>query len=188
MNDIYAGKLVRLNVIDTAEFSKAFSAWNHDSEFNRLLNMNATHPQSSNNIRLWMEKDFEDIPIGFYPFSIRTLTEDKLVGGLDIEVVNWGARDAFVAIFIGDRENWSKGYGTDAMRILLRYAFDELNLGRVSLSVFEYNPRAIRSYEKAGFRHEGRIRKILNKEGRRWDILFMGILREEWLEQNGSKN
>jgi RimJ/RimL family protein N-acetyltransferase len=50
--------------------------------------------------------------------------------------------------------------------------------------VFEYNPRAIRSYEKAGFRHEGRERLFLNKEGRRWDMLFMGILREEWLEKN----
>jgi RimJ/RimL family protein N-acetyltransferase len=68
--------------------------------------------------------------------------------------------------------------------VLLRFAFTEVNLRRVTLSVFEYNPRAIRSYEKAGFRHEGRLRKVLNKEGKRWDILLMGILREDWLERN----
>ena len=70
------------------------------------------------------------------------------------------------------------------MRLLLQYAFLEVNLQRVTLAVFEYNPRAIRSYEKAGFRHEGRMRKVLNKEGRRWDMLFMGVLRDEWMQAN----
>jgi len=73
------------------------------------------------------------------------------------------------------------------MRVILRYAFTEVNLKRVTLNVFEFNPRAIRSYEKAGFRHEGRMRQVLNKEGRRWDMPFMGILREEWMEQNDYK-
>jgi RimJ/RimL family protein N-acetyltransferase len=71
------------------------------------------------------------------------------------------------------------------MKVILRYAFTEVNLQRVSLTVFEYNPRAVRSYEKTGFRHEGRFRQFLNRENRRWDMLFMGILRDEWLEQNG---
>ena len=60
----------------------------------------------------------------------------------------------------------------------------EMNLRRVSLNVFEYNPRGIRSYEKAGFRHEGRQRQYLNRDGRRWDIVYMGILREEWMAEN----
>ena len=66
------------------------------------------------------------------------------------------------------------------MRIILRYAFDELNLKRVTLNVFDYNPRAIRSYEKAGFKLEGRQREALHKDGQRYDILYMGILRDEW--------
>ena len=98
--------------------------------------------------------------------------------------MNWSARDAFVAIGIGETQYLSKGYGTDSMDVLLRFAFTEVNLKRVSLGVFEYNPRAIRSYEKAGFRHEGHLRHLLNKEGRRWNNLYMGILREEWLELN----
>jgi RimJ/RimL family protein N-acetyltransferase len=100
-------------------------------------------------------------------------------------VVNWGGRDAFVGIAIGERDYWGKGYGTDAMRTILHYGFTEINLRRVTLTVFEYNPRAIRSYEKAGFRHEGRLRQFLNREGRRWDMLYMGILREEWMTNNG---
>ena len=92
-----------------------------------------------------------------------------------------------MGIGIGERQDWNNGYGTDAMQVILRYAFMELNLRRVTLNVFEYNPRAIRSYEKAGFRHEGRIRQYLNRDGQRWDILYMGILREEWMEQQGER-
>jgi len=89
-----------------------------------------------------------------------------------------------VGLGIGERDFWGRGYGTDVMKLILRYAFMEINLRRVTLTVFEYNPRAIRSYEKAGFRHEGRLRKLLHRDGRRYDELFMGILREEWLEKN----
>jgi RimJ/RimL family protein N-acetyltransferase len=91
-------------------------------------------------------------------------------------------RTAFVGIGIGERAYWGKGYGTDAMKVALRFAFTEINLERVTLNVFEYNPRAIRSYEKAGFKHEGRMRGALLKDGRRWDMIYMGILREEWLQ------
>jgi RimJ/RimL family protein N-acetyltransferase len=89
-----------------------------------------------------------------------------------------------VGLSIGKREDWGQGYGTEMMRLLLQFAFMEINLRRVTLAVFDYNPRAIRAYEKAGFRHEGRIRQFLHKEGQRWDMLFMGVLREEWLEQH----
>ena len=74
------------------------------------------------------------------------------------------------------------------MRVILRYAFTELNLHRVSLGLFEYNPRALRSYEKAGFKMEGRMRGTLHREGRRWDDLYMGILRTEWMEKYGIDN
>jgi RimJ/RimL family protein N-acetyltransferase len=67
-------------------------------------------------------------------------------------------------------------------QIILRFAFTELNLRRVTLTVFEYNPRAIRSYEKAGFHHEGRLRGVLLRDGKRWDMLYMGILAEDWKE------
>jgi RimJ/RimL family protein N-acetyltransferase len=132
----------------------------------------------------WMEEEVSEQSPASYYFSIRSIEDDKLIGELGLDVVNWNGRDAFVGLGIGETEYWSKGYGTDIMNVLLRFAFTEINLKRVTLNVFEYNPRAIRSYEKAGFRHEGRIRKILNKEGKRWDMLYMGILREEWLEKN----
>jgi RimJ/RimL family protein N-acetyltransferase len=66
------------------------------------------------------------------------------------------------------------------MRLVVGFAFRELNLRRVTLVVFDYNPRAIRSYEKSGFKVEGRLREAMNRDGQRYDMVYMGILKEEW--------
>ncbi|MGE5464667.1 MAG: GNAT family N-acetyltransferase [Syntrophothermus sp.] len=184
MNDIFTGNLVRLSAFDPEEMSKALPRWWRNSEYSRLLSSSLRPMQSPKAAAHWMEKEVMEILPASYFFSIRTLAEDKLIGDLDLDVVNWSGRDAFVGLGIGEPEYWGKGHGTDVMNVLLRFAFTEINLRRVTLTVFEYNPRAIRSYEKAGFSHEGRLRQVINKEGRRWDILFMGILREEWMKGN----
>jgi RimJ/RimL family protein N-acetyltransferase len=184
MKDIFRGKFVRLSAFDPEEMSRAFARWNLNSEYFRLLNSSARPMQSAKSAAKWMEEEVVEMSLASYYFSIRTLAEDTLIGELGLEVVDWAGRDAFVGLGIGETEYWSKGYGTDIMNVLLRYAFTEINLKRVTLTVFEYNPRAIRSYEKAGFRHEGRRRRALHREGQRWDELYMGILREEWLELN----
>ena len=184
MNDIFAGKLVRLSAYDPQEMSRAFTGWLGNSEYMRLLNASARPLESVKSVAKWMEKELEEMSAANYLFSIRTLAEGKLIGELNLDVIDWSGRDAFVGLGIGETEYWSKGYGTDVMNVLLRFAFTEINLRRVTLTVFEYNPRAIRSYEKAGFRHEGHLRNLLNREGRRWNEIYMGILREEWMEQN----
>jgi len=182
MKDIFTGKFVRLSAFDPEEMSKAFARWNLNSEYFRLLNSSARPMKSAKSNIKWMEEEVAEMSLASYYFSIRTLAEDKLIGELGLDVVDWAGRDAFVGLGIGETEYWSKGYGTDIMNVLLRYAFTEINLKRVTLTVFEYNPRAIRSYEKVGFRQEGRRRHALNREGQRWDELYMGILREEWME------
>ena len=74
------------------------------------------------------------------------------------------------------------------MKLCLQYAFMELGAQRVSLGLFEYNARALKSYEKAGFKLEGRMRQEMMREGKRTDTLWMGVLRDEWLQmQNGAK-
>ena len=188
MKNILQGELVRLGALDADELSKAFTRWGRDSEYSRLLSSGAPRLQSQKAAQKWLENEIDEQSVNQHWFSIRALADDKLLGDIDLFVYNWAGRDAFVGLGIGEREFWGKGYGTDVMRVILRYAFTEVNLNRVTLNVFEYNPRAIRSYEKAGFSHEGRERKILNKEGRRWDMLFMGILREEWMDRYGNSN
>lgn len=181
MNDVLCGKYVRLSAFDPDEMSKAYARWNRNSEYFRLLNSSARSMFSPNALAKQIEDAMEEMPIASYFFSIHTLAEDQLIGELNLDVVDWSGRDSFVGLGIGETEYWNKGYGTDIMNVLLCFAFHEINLRRVTLTVFEYNPRAIRSYEKAGFHHEGRVRCLLNREGQRWDLLYMGILREEWL-------
>ena len=184
MEDLFKGQLVRLSGIEPEELSKGFSRWSRDSEFKRLLDFDPARMHSAKATKDWMEKHMEAEKDIFW-FSIRTLDDDRLLGDVELAVINWGSRDAFVGLGIGERDFWGKGYGTEAMQLILRYAFLELNLRRVTLNVFEYNERAIRSYEKAGFRLEGRQRQMMQREGRRWDILYMGILKEEWMENYG---
>jgi RimJ/RimL family protein N-acetyltransferase len=83
-------------------------------------------------------------------------------------------------ITIGEKDAWGKGYGTEATRLMLDHAFGTLGLHRVALSVFSFNERAIRSYEKVGFSVEGRSREAIWRDGRYWDELQMSILTEEW--------
>ena len=128
----------------------------------------------------WFEKQIENgFPPKRYFFSVRTLDDDRVIGflGLWVDLVHG---EAWVGLGIGERELWGKGYGTDMMKLCLLYAFTELNVHRVSLGLHAYNPRALKSYEKAGFRLEGRTRKDTLREGRYTDGLWMGILREEW--------
>lgn len=180
MKDIYAGEFVRLSAIDVDEFAKSLVRWNRDSEFVRFLNSGIARVLSEKKEKEWIEKVMDEQNVNSHFFAIRSLADDGLLGLIDLFVDSWPARNTYVGIGIGEREFWGKGYGTDAMNAILRYAFVELNMNRVTLIVFDYNPRAIRSYEKVGFRHEGRIRSYLNKEGKRWDMLSMGVLREEW--------
>jgi RimJ/RimL family protein N-acetyltransferase len=85
-----------------------------------------------------------------------------------------------VGIFIGEKSLWNQGYGTEVMKLLLKHGFHTLNLNRIALEVYENNPRAVRSYEKAGFVHEGCKRQGMYKDGHYIDILLMSVLRSEW--------
>ena len=188
MKNILKGRLVHLAAVDPEEVSKSFAAWNRDSEYKRLLDTEPPRLHSTKAVKDWMEKELEKYSDTMYWFTIRSAADNQLLGDINLDVVGWNSRDAFVGLGIGPRDFWGKGYGTEAMQLALQFAFTELNLHRVTLTVFEYNPRAIRSYEKAGFRLEGRLRGAILREGRRWDVLYMGVLRDEWREHHDHPN
>ncbi|MGE5251478.1 MAG: GNAT family N-acetyltransferase [Bacteroidota bacterium] len=185
MKPLLKGRLVRLSAMDAEEMSKYFAAWNRDSELMRLMDSGPSVPHSAKKSKEWLEKQLNELGQARYWFTIRALEDGCLLGDIELEITDWNRREAFVGLGIGPSEFRGKGYGTEAMQLALEYAFLELNLNRVTLNVFEYNPRAVRSYEKAGFRHEGRMREALFREGRRWDLIYMGILRQEWMEKYG---
>lgn len=115
-------------------------------------------------------------------FAIETLNKE-LIGSVGLHNINWVERKAELGIMIGERELWGKGYGTEAIREVLRITFEKMNLNRVYLRVFENNPRAIRVYEKCGFRIEGSLRQDHYYGRRYYNTLIMAVLKEEYFEE-----
>jgi RimJ/RimL family protein N-acetyltransferase len=175
-NNLWTGQTVRLALIDPIKDVSLFVQWRNDSEFSRLLDTAPARQYPSQLDKEWLEKE----NLENYVFMIHTLEDDRAIGFIELDGIDWRARDGWIGIGIGDRQQWGKGHGTDAFRVFVRFAFGELNLRRLSLTVFEYNPRAIRSYEKLGFHVEGRERECLRRAGRRWDMIYMGLMRNDW--------
>lgn len=175
---LFRGARVRLTALQSDADVEAIASWSRDTEFLRLMDDDPARPWSVKEIK----EDFDEKPRPDHvAFVIRTLDEDSPIGFVDMGGMSRPHGEAWAGIGIGDRARWGQGFGTDAMRVVLRYAFTELNLRRVTLGVYEYNARAIRSYEKAGFVVEGRVRQEMRRDGRRWDVLYMGILRDDWI-------
>ena len=174
--NVLTGKLVRLTAFDPEKDAESLARWNQDSQYQQLLSSGPANLWSAKQIQAWFEK--ED-PNGF-GFAIRTVDSERMIGTVGLDGIDWTAGNGWVGIGIGERDYWGKGYGTEAMQLLLNYAFGMLNMRRVTLDVFEYNERAYRSYCKCGFKEEGRMRQWMQRGGERYDLIFMGILREEW--------
>lgn len=186
LNDLYRGQLVRLVFDDpTPEaLANAQARWQRNSDYRRNLDTAPPAFWSSNKAKEWIEKEFAEPKVSWVEFNIRLLQDDRLIGFIGLNDIRPNHGDCWVGIGIGESDCWGKGYGTDAMRLALRYAFEELNLQRVSLDVFVHNTRAVRSYEKAGFKREGIERQLVVRDGQRLDVLVMGVLREEWEKSN----
>lgn len=114
-----------------------------------------------------------------YSFAIEAKKDDTYLGGCGVEGIDAKNRHAMVGLFLG-QEHCGKGYGTDALRVLVAFCFDEINLNKVKLGVFSFNKRAIRCYEKVGFKTEGVLRQEIYRYGKYHDGILMGILRSEW--------
>jgi len=108
---------------------------------------------------------------------------EKLIGNCGLHAIDWKNRVGEVGIIIGEKEYQGKGYGTEAMELLLEYGFKTVNLNRIQLRVYEFNIRAINSYNKIGFVEEGRMRQAMFVNGEYHDTIFMSILQEEWLKE-----
>jgi len=113
-------------------------------------------------------------------FAIVDATNDKLIGNCSIFRINERNRKAEVGIFIGDKNCWSKGYGSEALSLLIDYGFNILNLNNIMLEVFGYNERAIKAYKKIGFKEIGRRREAIIFAGDKHDEIYMDILASEF--------
>jgi RimJ/RimL family protein N-acetyltransferase len=182
---VILGERVLLRRVEREDLPR-FAAWLNDPEVRRHLAV--VYPMSMANEEAWYEASLRAEPaVQPYALDVRAQSPSEggpdpawtHVGGIGLHVVDWPNRCAELGIVIGNRDFWGAGYGTDATRALVRWAFDELNLNRVWLRVLEDNVRGIRCYEKVGFRVEGRLRQDRFREGRYVDTIVMGILRGE---------
>jgi RimJ/RimL family protein N-acetyltransferase len=174
-NPFLVGPKVYLRPLERAD-APALVPWFNDPEVVRTLAR--YRPLNLQEEEAWLERtqgSEHDLGLG-----IVCRATDELIGGTGLHQMDFKNRHAAFGILIGKKENWGKGYGTEATGLLIQYAFDTLNLNRVWLHVYEFNERGIRAYEKVGFRREGVLRQDCYREGRYWNTIVMGILREEW--------
>jgi RimJ/RimL family protein N-acetyltransferase len=118
-----------------------------------------------------------------FPFGIALQEGDRLIGSCELRLGPAAHRSADLGIGIAEPASQGKGYGTEAVGLLLEYGFQTLNLNRIELRVYANNPRAIRCYEKCGFSREGLRREARWWEGRWWDVLDYAILARDWFER-----
>ena len=115
-----------------------------------------------------------------YNFCIVKKENDEVIGTCALDKIDWPSRTTMLGIMIGEEENRGKGYGEDALRTLLDYGFNELNLHSVQLGVFSFNERAIACYKKVGFKEVGRNREMKWHNGAWHDGISMDILDREF--------
>lgn len=174
---MYTGQKVRLREYRKEDIELALKYFN-DPEVKRFLLPGIPYPLTLHEEQKWFEaiSAFKDS----YDFALETLDKGHFIGGCSISNVQWKNSVATIGISIGDKEYWGNGYGTDALKVLLSFIFNEMNINKVNLTVYSFNERAIKSYEKCGFKVEGILRQEIFKDGKYYDKVAMGILREEF--------
>ena len=181
--NLLRGEKVRLTAVTSADLA-TITRWWADPDFMRLYNTDPAAPRNEDQLSRRFE--LSQTSNEAFLFAIRPLggtspaDDDTLIGLLELDGVDWANRTTFVSIGIGDAAHRGQGYGADAMRVGLRFAFHELNLHRACLTVFSYNEDAIALYERLGFTREGSYREHLERDGRRYDMYLYGLLRPEW--------
>jgi RimJ/RimL family protein N-acetyltransferase len=173
---------IRLGPIVHDVHAEIESKWTHDAEFMRLMEFKPVRPLSPAMVKKEyeaIEKKMEEEKNLFY-FTIRRRADDRLIGKAAIEWIDWTNGNGWIRLGLGAADDRCKGFGSQTLRLLLRYAFAELNLYRVSAMVPEYNAGAVRLFNKFGFMEEVRRREAMERDGRRWDLLTFGQLRTEW--------
>jgi RimJ/RimL family protein N-acetyltransferase len=182
---LFEGQDIRFGPIDYEKDPEIESKWTHNAEFMRLYDFEPARPMSAAIVKKQyekLEKRIEESKNLFH-FMIRAQVDDRLIGKAQLDRLEWANGVCRVRLGIGSVEDRRKGYGSQALRLLLRFAFAELNLFRVSADVAEYNEGAIALMKKFGFTEEVRRRQSLERNGRRWDLLVFGLLKDEWLKQ-----
>ncbi|MBU0477133.1 GNAT family N-acetyltransferase [bacterium] len=171
------GRRIYLRPLNQRDINKKYLSWLNDSEVTKYMEI-GIFPTTKNELQDYYErinKSKTDVM-----FAIVTKKQGRHIGNIKLGNINWVHRFAELGIMIGDKRYWSKGYGQEACQLLLKYAFNRLNLNKVILGVHAPHKAAIKAYQKVGFQIEGRLTKMLNLDGKYVDKVYMGILQRDF--------
>jgi RimJ/RimL family protein N-acetyltransferase/catechol 2,3-dioxygenase-like lactoylglutathione lyase family enzyme len=176
--DRLSGERIRLIAIDAERDGDLMARWSEDAGMMRLFDSDVPRPRVARLARSETERwAYRDTAI---EWAIQLVDGGAVIGRVGLHRYRPSHRAADFHVGIGDRAHWGKGYGREAVTLLLDYAFGEMDLHRVGLIVFAANERAVSLYRKLGFVEEGRWRRFLRRDGVDQDVLVMGLLRHEW--------
>jgi len=156
--------------------------WFRDSEFLKFYDYLPPVPQSKEEV----DKAFNyyETNEGSDVFAVKSISDDKIIGIAGFDDIIKDNKVATMFIGIGDKSLRGKGYGKEALDLLLEYGFKVLNFHRIQLNVLQFNHTAISMYEKAGFIKEGTFREFVLRDGERFDLYLYGLLKHEWESKN----
>ncbi len=183
ISQLLKGDTIHLTALDKSD-AKTLLPFYGDSHYLRHIDAVAAMPRTLGELENWIES--ENKSDNTYMFGIHLLDSNDLIGYCAIGGIMWIHGVGWLEIGIGPK-NQGKGYGYEALHLLIDFGFKELNLHGLQLSVFEYNTPAIALYEKLGFVHEGSAREMLHRDGQRFDMRRYGLLRHEWENKSGYK-
>ena len=181
---LFEGQDIRFGPIDHETHPAIESRWTHDAEFMRLMELKPARPLSPAMVKAQyeaIEREMDEEGNLFH-FTILAREDDRLIGKALIEYVDWANGNGYIRLGIGEPEFRRRGFGSQALHLLLRYAFDELDLFRVTAVVPAFNEGALRLLQKFDFMDEARRRDALYYDGKFWDVIGFGLLNTEWRE------
>lgn len=180
---MYEGQKVRLREYRKEDIPLRLTYLN-DPEVTANLTPEVPYPMTLHEELKWFESITSTSDT--YKFAVETLANKKFIGGCNISDVDWKNSVATIGIFIGGRENRGKGYGSDALKVLMDFIFMQMNINKIRLTVYSHNKSAIKCYEKCGFKIEGVLRQEIYRDGKYYDKIAMGFLKAEYLKKRVS--
>lgn len=154
--------------------------WRNDPDISEMVGGHKYFVSKENEKR-WVERNVigtEDRIV----LAICLIENDKYIGNVNIQEIDWINRTAHVPIIIGDKNEWGKGYATEARFLALKFCFEERNLNRIYALVLEYNIPSLKMLEKCGYKKEGVLRNSIYKSGVYHNQIIMGLLKEDFDE------
>lgn len=180
MSSIFESERIRLSAIHNDNIPQ-YAEWLSDFSLQRLVNPFMSNPSDADDLldpNSWFQRDLTSEKSQLFAVHIRE--DDAFIGICALANLNMFAHHAEIGITLANPESQGKGYGREVMLLLMRYGFEQMNLNRIMLKVMGFNTRAIRLYEKLGFKYEVHERELFFHDGNYFDGYIMGILRTEW--------